>query len=339
MTTPSNDFVKANTPESRELDVEGDHFAAHHIGGTTWRFGSGDEALDDRVGTITLAPRGYVNCGLANARWIVHALDQVKQQARADERRRIDELAARVAETPAEPHRTDGAGFKVEYLDGGVLLYPECDDDAYAVSEFANAPTLTQALEASSEGERGDVAAEKLDVLHLCMLAEALANEYVREAPDNVSRTTRRLNVEQILTLTRKLNPPAATNPTPEGPKPTGTIFELDMFRERLERLAADWRRAPKPRPWSEYDRALDRCGNIAGDFAAELKTLIDNCTEQYVTQPAGNDGVKATILRTGDGWCLRRPRLSDVHYTDIEDLAEDLADIFAANPKNGENQ
>lgn len=64
--------------------------------------------------------------------------------------------------------------------------------------------------------------------------------------------------------------------------EPNGTIFEVDLFRERLLRLAADWRRAPKPRPWSEYDRALDRCGSIIEDRATELDGLIDNLMAQY---------------------------------------------------------
>lgn len=76
-------FVQAGTPESEALHVEGDYFAAHHIGGTTWRFGSGDEAKDDLVGTITLAPHGATTYGLANARWIVDALDGVKAKSLA----------------------------------------------------------------------------------------------------------------------------------------------------------------------------------------------------------------------------------------------------------------
>ena len=76
-------FVRAGTPESEALHVEGSYFAAHHIGGTTWRFGSGDEAKDDQLGVITLAPHGYHQEARSMAEWIVSALDSVKAKTLA----------------------------------------------------------------------------------------------------------------------------------------------------------------------------------------------------------------------------------------------------------------
>lgn len=57
--------------------------------------------------------------------------------------------------------------------------------------------------------------------------------------------------------------------------RPIGTIFELDLFRERLEWFAATFGTDEEKR--SEY------VGKHLQDLAAELKTLIDNCREQYV--------------------------------------------------------
>lgn len=89
---------------------------------------------------------------------------------------------------------------------------------------------------------------------------------------------------EQLADL---LNSPAATNPTPEGPKPTGTIFELDLYaREGLARLA------------DQYESATETVSiprrQVIGMIHAisdELKIRIDNCMKQYAV-PEGHVAV-----------------------------------------------
>ena len=58
--------------------------------------------------------------------------------------------------------------------------------------------------------------------------------------------------------------------------KPTGTIFELDMFRERMERLAGE-------------RFSAERYDDLMYELAAELKDLIDNCQAQYCPNGAPN--------------------------------------------------
>ena len=61
-------------PGNRELDVCGDYCGAHHIGGTTWRFGSGDDCADPAYGTATLD-------GIREARFVVAAIDNAVRES------------------------------------------------------------------------------------------------------------------------------------------------------------------------------------------------------------------------------------------------------------------
>lgn len=64
---------------------------------------------------------------------------------------------------------------------------------------------------------------------------------------------------------------------------PTGTIFELDMFRERLARQSAAYH--DKRFPSMVTSSAV---GREFAERAAELKTLIDNVMAQYC--PTGKE-------------------------------------------------
>lgn len=79
--------------------------------------------------------------------------------------------------------------------------------------------------------------------------------------------------------------------------RPIGTIFELDLFRERLEWFAATFGTDEEKR--SEY------VGKHLQDLAAELKTLIDNCREQYVPALAADPVQEGRAVDAAfrDGW------------------------------------
>ena len=71
----------------------------------------------------------------------------------------------------------------------------------------------------------------------------------------------------------------------PQEEPPTGTIFELDLFREKLERRADSVEGSTTTnvsKPYGEVQTG-DRLAKELRDIAAELKTLIDNCQKQYV--------------------------------------------------------
>lgn len=103
-------------------------------------------------------------------------------------------------------------------------------------------------------------------------------------------------------------NCPGKANPSPptQPDRPTGTIFELDLFRERMERKAANERLVVEPMTGEE---AAAHIGNTLEALAAELKTLIDNCMKQY-----GNPSPPIPVPIQGEGsWkIVRRPSKVD---------------------------
>lgn len=65
--------------------------------------------------------------------------------------------------------------------------------------------------------------------------------------------------------------------------RPTGTIFELDLFREKLQRLGDQ--HVSDATVWRDTASGGEtrRRGDELRQLATELKTLIDNCQAQYV--------------------------------------------------------
>ncbi len=80
---------------------------------------------------------------------------------------------------------------------------------------------------------------------------------------------------------TGKANPSPPTQPD----QPTGTIFDLDIFREKLERRANSVEGSTTTNVFEPYGEVQtgDRMAEELRGIAAELKTLIDNCMKQYV--------------------------------------------------------
>jgi hypothetical protein len=69
------------------------------------------------------------------------------------------------------------------------------------------------------------------------------------------------------------------SSPTPieqGGEQPTGTIFDLDVYRERLEKIATGYR----------VDSPIHQ---VYTTIAADLQPLIDNCMKQYCPNGANN--------------------------------------------------
>ncbi len=75
-----------------------------------------------------------------------------------------------------------------------------------------------------------------------------------------------------------------ATAPIPED-KPTGTIFDLDLFRERLERRANVVEASTAvntAEPYGEVQVGKFLAKELR-EIATDLKTLIDNCHKEYI--------------------------------------------------------
>jgi hypothetical protein len=82
---------------------------------------------------------------------------------------------------------------------------------------------------------------------------------------------------------------------------PTGTIFELDMFRERLERRASS---VDGSTTWDENGEV--QTGNMLAaelrEAAAELKALIDNVQAQYCPPAPTAEPIEVNTRRQEDG-------------------------------------
>lgn len=73
-TEPQREPWEDDTIGNRELDIEGSFCGAHHIGGMTWRFGSGDYCHDPEYGAGTLDDS-------RTARFIVAVIDNAIREA------------------------------------------------------------------------------------------------------------------------------------------------------------------------------------------------------------------------------------------------------------------
>jgi hypothetical protein len=279
---------------------------------------------------------------------------------------KLGRAAAKTIDTQQnpEPHHVEGGPrftVKGTSLDGGIYYVYDRQRPDWSFGSFQD---RVHARHIAEEMEALAAALPSLPVRETgtdSRSQEGLAAEWesVPVDPENPregfwvrnTRTGKRLNNAAYSEAAAAEIAANQSPPTPieqGGEQPTGTIFELDLFRERLEFQLEDLLDDFTTEFLDNYDREeLKRhaASKIKDIDVGRFKTLIDNCMKQYATPTHQDSGerlaVEGELSAVWNSYGLKVSLFingDDIHNTPAQKAAYALADLFPNLKEHFEN-